>query len=73
MNLVAWSWAAILVDLGLFFSPSIHSSSALAFFGVLTVHALACAIVASSCYVLVPGRFQQPRIMVWLLAPLVCF
>jgi hypothetical protein len=67
MNLVAWSWAAILVDLGLFFSPSIHSSSAFAFFGVLTVHALACAIVASSCYVLVPGRFQQPRIMVWLL------
>lgn len=66
MNLMALSWGAILVDLGLFFSPLIHSSSSPAFFGVLTVHSLACAIVASSCYVLVPGRFQQPRTMVWL-------
>ena len=67
MNLIKLSWAAILVDLGLFFSPLVHSSSAFAFFGVLAVHTLACAIVASSCYVLVPRRFQQPRIMVWLL------
>ncbi len=67
MNLMYWSWGAVLADLGLFSSPLIHSSSGPAFFGVLTVHALACAIVASSCYVLVPLRFQQPRTMVWLL------
>jgi hypothetical protein len=67
MNLMYWSWGAVLADLGLFSSPLIHSSSGPAFFGVLTVHTLACAIVASSCYVLVPVRFQQPRTMVWLL------
>lgn len=67
MNSIYWAWGAVLAELGIFFSPLIVSSSAPAFFGVLTAHALACAIVASSTYVLLPGRFKQPRVMVWLL------
>ena len=67
MNVLYWAWSAVLVELGLFWSPLMHISSIYAFAGVLTLHILASAIVASGTYVLQPKRFQEPRTMVWLL------
>ena len=67
MNALYWAWSAVLVELGLFFSPLIHESTLLAFWSVLTLHILASAIVASGTYVLQPSRFQKPRTLVWLL------
>jgi hypothetical protein len=67
MNSIYWAWGAVLADLGIFFSPLIISSSMPAFVGVLAAHALACAIVASSCYLLMPAHFKKPRAVVWLL------
>jgi tetratricopeptide (TPR) repeat protein len=34
---------------------------------VVLIHSLACAVVASSCYLLLPSRFRQPRSWVGLL------
>ena len=67
MNSVYWAWGAVLADLGIFFSPLIFSNSLPAFAGVLVAHGCACAIVASSCYLLMPAQFKKPRAMVWLL------
>jgi hypothetical protein len=67
MNAMYWAWGAVVADLGLFFTPLIFANSIPAFVGVLVGHATACAIVASSCYLLMPGNFRKPRTMVWLL------
>jgi hypothetical protein len=67
MNSIYWAWGAVLADLGLFLSPLILSGSIAAFWGVLVAHAAACAVVASSCYLLMPAHFKTPRAMVWLL------
>ncbi len=67
MNAFYWAWGAVLADLGIFFSPWMFSSSITIFVGVLTAHAMACAVVALCCYVLMPARFQQPRVVVWFL------
>ena len=67
MNSIYWTWGAILADLGLLFTPHIFTNSTPAFVGVLVGHILACSVVASSCYVLMPRHFKKPRTMVWLL------
>lgn len=67
MNALYWAWSAVLVEVGLFFSPLIHDKSLFAFWSVLMLHMLASAIVASGTYVLQPARFQHPRTLVWLL------
>jgi hypothetical protein len=66
MNNLYWAWGAVLADLGIFFSPLVFSSGLSAFALVLTVHVVACAIVTSSCYFLMPRQFRLPRKMVWL-------
>ncbi len=71
MNPLQWTWAAILVELGVFLSPLLYVSDTWAFIAVLTLHALASAIVASSTYVMQPSHFKKPRVFVWLL--LFCF
>lgn len=65
MNSLYWAWGAVLADLGIFFTPLVFANSIPAFVGVLVVHAGACAIVASSCYVFMPAHFKKPRMMVW--------
>jgi len=67
MNALYWAWSAVLVELGMFWSPLIHANSTFAFWSVLALHVLASAIVASGTYILQPRRFQQPRTMIWLL------
>jgi polysaccharide biosynthesis protein PelE len=67
MNALYWAWSAVLVELGLFWSPLIHDNTNFAFGSVFVLHVLASAIVASGTYVLQPQRFKQPRTMVWLL------
>lgn len=64
---VYWAWGAVVADLGIFFTPFVFSSSTFVLVGVLLAHALACAVVASSCYVLMPSHFKKPRTVVWLL------
>ncbi len=65
MNYVYWAWGAILADLGIFFSPLVFSSSLSAFAAVLLVHVIACAIVTSCCFLLMPRQFRLPRKLVW--------
>lgn len=67
MKSIHWAWSAVLLDLGLFLSPLIAANSLVAFLGVLSVHALASAMVASSTYLLLPTRFKRPRVPVWVL------
>ena len=67
MNTLYWIWGAILADVGIFFSPMIMGHGTAAFLSVLVGHALACVIVTSCTYVLLPGNYQRPRLLVWTL------
>ena len=67
MNIVYGVWGATLAELAIFTSPLLISNSQPAFWGVLTVHVVACAVVASCGYLLMPAHFRQPRLAVWLL------
>lgn len=67
MKSLYWAWGAVLADLAIFFSPLVFSTGIPALIGVLVAHAMACAMVASSCYMLMPAHFKKPRAMVWLL------
>ena len=67
MNAIHWAWGAVLADLGVFFNPWMFSSSLPVFGGVVAAHAVACAVVAISCYLLMPAHFQRPRVVVWCL------
>jgi hypothetical protein len=62
-----WIWGAVLAEGAIFFSPLVTSHSVPVLVGVLTVHAAACAVVASSTCLFLPARFRRPRVMVWLL------
>lgn len=64
MNTLHWTWAAIVADAGLLFSPTVRSTGLLAFWGVLLAHASISAVVAMSTYLLLPRRYRQPRIFV---------
>lgn len=64
MNPLHWTWAAIVADLGLLLSPTILSTSLLAFWAVLLAHASISAVGAVSTYLLLPRRFRQPRLFV---------
>jgi hypothetical protein len=67
MNAIYWVWGAALADCWLFFSPLVMGHSIAAFTSVLAAHSLACAIVASGTYLLLPSNFKHPRAMVWVL------
>jgi len=67
MMTLHWAWSAVLIELGIFLSPLMTANSVPAFGGIVFLHALASAIVASSTYLLLPARFSTPRSMVWLL------
>ncbi len=61
MKPLHWTWAAIVADLGVFLSPLTRANSLAAFLIVLTVHLTAAAVVAASIYLMMPGRYRQPR------------
>ena len=67
MGALKWSWAAVLLEISLFWSPHMQGHSLGAFVTVLALHTLASAIVASGSFVFQPKRFRRPRLMVWLL------
>lgn len=67
MNAIKWTWAAVLADAGLMLSPLVLSTSALVFWTVLTSHVLVSLVAALATYLLLPRRFQRPRIKVTLL------
>ncbi len=67
MSLLHWTWAAILVELSVFFSPLLYANDTWALIAVLALHSLASAIVASGTYLLQPAHFKKPRVVVWLL------
>jgi polysaccharide biosynthesis protein PelE len=64
MNPLHWTWAAIVADIGLLFSPAMLSTGLLAFWCVLLAHTTISALVAVSTYLLLPRRFRQPRTFV---------
>lgn len=66
-----WIWGAAATEIAIFLSPLMETGSALAWMGVLGAHAVACAIGAASCYLLLPTRYRHPRNQVLLL--LFCF
>lgn len=67
MFTLKWAWAAFAVELGVFMSPLLHEFSIAALLAMLLLHALASAIVASGTSLLLPSKYQQPRVLVWLL------
>ena len=67
MTSIHWAWAAVLAEVSLAFSPLILDNSLLALLGILTLHSVASAIVASSTFLFLPRRFRQPRFVTWLL------
>lgn len=71
MNPIYWTWVAVLTDLGLLLSPYMLSTQWLAFWTVLSGHAVASLIAALATYLLLPRRFRQPRAAVTLL--MFCF
>lgn len=73
MNTLKWTWAAVLVELGVLSSPLLHETSIGALAAMLALHALASAIVASGTYLLLPHNYTQPRVMAWLLLFLLAF
>lgn len=66
-----WTWGAVLTEVGIFLSPLNDATGLLPWAGVVAAHSLACAIVAISCYALLPPRFRRPAPAVLLL--LFCF
>ncbi|MBP9713036.1 MAG: hypothetical protein KBD60_04990 [Sterolibacterium sp.] len=71
MKTLHWAWAAILADLGLFVSALVLRSDVASFLAVLSLHALCCAILAATVWMLLPLRYRQPWLPVMLL--LFCF
>lgn len=67
MNPIQWTWAAVLADAGLLLSPLVLSTSALSFWTVLMTHVLVSLVAALATYLLLPRRFQRPRMTVTLL------
>lgn len=67
MNASYWAWGAVLADIGIFLSPLVFSKSLSALAVVLLVHAVACAVVSGSCYVMMPRHYKLPRTLVWCL------
>lgn len=67
MKVLYWAWTAVLAEVALFMSPVVFSTDIPTLMAVLLAHATACAIVASSCYLLMPSHFKKPRVFVWLL------
>lgn len=66
-----WTWGAVATEIAIFLSPLMQTHNTLAWMGMLGAHAIACAIVAVSCYMLLPARYRRPRGQVLLL--LFCF
>lgn len=64
MTPLHWTWAAVLADLGLIVSPSMSSTSLLSFTQVVLAHTMICIVVALATYLMLPGRFKQPRVAV---------
>lgn len=62
-----WTWGAITVELGIFLSPLTSANTLGAFLAVLGVHLTAAAVVAASIYLMMPGRYKQPRVPVFFL------
>lgn len=65
MKAIYLAWGAILAEVGLFLGPYVLTTDTLTFVSVLLAHACACAVVALSTYLLLPARFQRPRLAVW--------
>ncbi len=67
MNPIYWTWSAVAADMGLLLSPLVSSTSLLSFWAVLITHALVTAVAGLATYLMLPRRFQQPRLAVTLL------
>lgn len=71
MNPIHWTWAAVVADFGLVWSPLMASTSLADFWGVLLAHGLVSLVAALATYLLLPSHFRQPRLPVTLL--MFCF
>ena len=64
MSPTQWTWLAVVADLGLILSPLVFSVTLFAFWEVVLTHALISGVVAFATYLLLPRRFQTPRLAV---------
>lgn len=64
MSPIYWTWTAITAELGLLLSPWILSTELLTFWAVLLAHTAVSVLAALAIYLLLPRRFQRPRLAV---------
>ncbi len=64
MNPVYWAWAAVSADLVLFLGPWVRSVAFATFWAVLGAHAGISVVAGLATYLLLPGRFRQPKLTV---------
>lgn len=67
MKLLYLAWSAVVADFWVFLTPQPWATSQGAFVATVGMHALACAVLATATHWLLPARYRQPKVLVWLL------
>ncbi len=67
MKLLYWAWGAILADFGLFVSALPLQKTTPVFIAIVLLHAACCAVLAAAIWLLLPFRYRQPRLPIFLL------
>lgn len=67
MKAIYWAWAAVLADLAIFTGGLTRATTLGAFLQVTLMHALACAVLATVCWLLLPFRYRRRPILAWVL------
>lgn len=68
-----WAWMAVAIEVGVFLSPMLHQTSTRSMIIMASLHIMSSLIVATGCYLLLPKKYQSPKIPVWLLLFLFAF
>lgn len=67
MNVIEWTWGAVMGNPVGFLVQLTLAHDLTAFMTVLAVHLASSAVVASVAYLLLPARYRRPRVVSWLL------
>lgn len=73
MLILAGAALAVALELFVFLSPMLHESTPSALLLIAGLHTLASALAAGCCCLALPARYQQARIVAWLLLGLFAF